>query len=100
MLGRGVAGEAISRAVAVAAKEGATVAAALLVEGDAAAALIETARQRRAEVIVLGARYDRTLAERLLGTVATEVVKHANCDVLIVRPSEPGEIPVPEDKPS
>ena len=100
VLGRGVAGEAISRAVAVAAKEGATVAAALLVEGDAAAALIETARQRRAEVIVLGARYDRTLAERLLGTVATEVVKHANCDVLIVRPSEPGEIPVPEDKPS
>lgn len=99
VLGRGVAGEAISRAVAVAAKEGATVAAALL-EGDAAAALIETARQRRAEVIVLGARYDRTLAERLLGTVATEVVKHANCDVLIVRPSEPGEIPVPEDKPS
>ena len=43
---------------------------------------------------------DRSLAERLLGTVATEVVKRANCDVLIVRPMEPGEIPVPEDTPA
>ncbi|MER2510580.1 MAG: universal stress protein, partial [Amaricoccus sp.] len=85
---------------AVAAKHGATVTAALLMEGDPAAALIETAHARQAELIVLGASYDRSLAERLLGTVATEVVKRANCDVLIVRPMEPGEIPVPEDTPA
>lgn len=97
VLGRAAAGVAITRAVAVAAEQGATVAAALLMEGDAAAALIETARNRGAEVIVLGAHYDRSLAERLLGTVATEVVKRATCDVLIVRPLAPGEIPVPED---
>lgn len=97
VLGRAAAGVAITRAVAVAAEQGATVAAALLIEGDAAAALIETARNRDAEVIVLGAHYDRSLAERLLGTVATEVVKRATCDVLIVRPLDQGEIQVPED---
>jgi nucleotide-binding universal stress UspA family protein len=100
VLGRAAAGDAISRAVAVASKEGATVAAALMIEGDAAAALLETVKERQAEVLVLGARSDRSLAERLLGTVATEVVKRANCDVLIVRPAEPGEIPVPEDVPA
>ncbi|WP_299134979.1 universal stress protein [uncultured Amaricoccus sp.] len=100
VLGRGAAGDAVNRAVAVAAKHGATVTAALLMEGDPAAALIETAHARQAELIVLGASYDRSLAERLLGTVATEVVKRANCDVLIVRPMEPGEIPVPEDTPA
>lgn len=99
VLGRNAANEAISRAMALATRKGATVAAALLVEGDAAAALIETAQARRAEVIVLGARSDRSLAERLLGTVATEVVKRADCDVLIVRPLEPGETSVPEDVP-
>ncbi|WP_202618005.1 universal stress protein [Aureimonas leprariae] len=97
VLGRTAAGDAISRAVAIAAAQGATVAAALTMEGDAAAALIETADARNAELLVLGARSDRSLAERLLGTVATEVVKRARCDVLIVRPTEPGEIPVPED---
>ena len=97
VLGRAAASEAISRAVAVASEEGATVVAALLVEGDAAAALIKIAHERNAEVLVIGARHDRTVAERLLGTVATEVTKRATCDVLIVRPSEAGEIPVPED---
>lgn len=96
VLGRAAAGQAISHAVATASHHGATVAAALLVEGDPAAVLIETAHSRGADLLVLSARYDRTLAERLLGTVATEVSKRATCDVLIVRPAGPGEIPVPE----
>lgn len=86
VLGRSAASDAISRAVAIASKEGATVAAALLVEGDPAVALVRTAKDRSAELLVLGARHDRSLAERLLGTVATEVTKRATCDVLIVRP--------------
>ena len=88
VLGRAAASEAMSRAVAVAAEEGATVAAALLLEGEPAAALVKTARDRKAELLVVGARHDRSLAERLLGTVATEVTKRAKCDVLIVRPTE------------
>ncbi|MBB5220331.1 nucleotide-binding universal stress UspA family protein [Amaricoccus macauensis] len=86
VLGRAAASEAMNRAVAVAAEEGATVAAALLLEGEPAAALIKTARDRKAELLVVGARHDRSLTERLLGTVATEVTKRATCDVLIVRP--------------
>lgn len=89
VLERGPASSAISQAVAVASQQGATVAAALLVEGNAAAALVETARARRAELLVIGAVQDRTIAERLLGSVATEVVKRAHCDVLIVRPKGP-----------
>ncbi|MER2510032.1 MAG: universal stress protein [Amaricoccus sp.] len=87
VLGRAAASEAMSRAVAVASEEGATVAAALLLEGEPAAALIKTAKERGAELLVIGARHDRSLTERLLGTVATEVTKRATCDVLIVRPT-------------
>lgn len=70
----------------VAGAQGATIAAALLVEGEADAALLEIAADRRAELIVLGAIQDRTLVDRLLGTVAEQVTKRAPCDVLIVRP--------------
>ena len=100
VLGRAAANEALTRAVAVAAENGATVAAALMIEGDAAAALIETAKERKAELLVLGARSDVTFVERLLGTVAREVVDRAVCDILIIRPKELGEISVPEDAPS
>ncbi len=86
VLGRSAASEAIRHAVAVAGDRGATVAAALLVEGDAANALIKVARERQAELLVIGARHKRSIAERLLGTVATELVKDSTCDLLIVRP--------------
>ncbi len=67
--------------------------------GRAAAneALIDTVKKHRAEVLVLGARSDVSFAERLLGTLAREIVDRAFCDILIVRPNEPGDIPVPED---
>ena len=57
--------------------EGATVTAALLIDGEPATALVTTAEERNADLIVLGALHDRTLADRLLGTVATEVLKRA-----------------------
>lgn len=97
VLGRAAANDALTKAVAVAAENGATVAAALMIEGDAASALIETAKERNAELLVLGARSDVSFVERLLGTVAREVVDRALCDVLIIRPHQAGEIPVPED---
>ncbi|MFV0360987.1 universal stress protein [Tropicimonas sp.] len=97
VLGRAAATEALTRAVAVAAEQGATVTAALMVESDPANALIETVRDRKAEVLVLGARSDVSFTERLLGTLASEIVDRAFCDILIVRPNQPGEIPVPED---
>ena len=96
--GRTAASVAIAGAVAVAQQHGATIAAALLIDGDPAAVLVSVATERHAQLVVVGARYERSLAERLLGTVATDVIKHAPCDVLIVRPAEEtGELEVPED---
>lgn len=102
VLGRTAASEAIAGAVSLAQEGGATIAAALLVEGEPAAALMSQAEERDAQVIVVGARRDRSVAGRLLGTVATEVVKQASCDVLIVRPpaGQEGETLVPEDAPA
>jgi nucleotide-binding universal stress UspA family protein len=84
--GRSAASSAIAAAVAVAEEQGATISAALLVEGDPAAALLQTAGDRAADLIVIGAFRDTGIAERLIGTVATEVLRRAGCDVLVVRP--------------
>jgi nucleotide-binding universal stress UspA family protein len=86
VLGRPAANDAMSAAVTIAHDRGATVAAALLVDGEAAEALLETASERQADLIVVGARHDVSLAERLLGTVVSEVVRRASCEVLVVRP--------------
>ncbi|WP_290055960.1 universal stress protein [Amycolatopsis solani] len=92
VLGRSAASAAIAEAVAIAQEQAATIAAALLVDGDPAVALVNVAAERDAELIVIGARHERSVAERLLGTVAAEVLKRAGCDVLVVRPAEkPGE---------
>ncbi|GAA0343009.1 MAG: universal stress protein [Micropruina glycogenica] len=98
VLGRTAAGQALSTAVQVAADEGATVTGALLVDGEAAEALIDVADDHGAELIVLGAVRDTSLATRLLGSTAEEVTRRVSCDVLIVRP-ELGEteFEVPED---
>ncbi|PIB74227.1 universal stress protein [Mycolicibacterium brumae] len=99
--GRAAASTAIAEAVAIAQEYGATIGAALLVDGDPAAVLVNVATEREAQLIVVGARHHRSLAERLLGTVATEVTKRAPCDVLVVRPAEEtGELEVPEDHPA
>lgn len=101
VLGREAASLALSTAMEVATAEGATVTAALLIDGEPDKSLIVTAREHSADLIVLGALHDRTLADRLLGSTAEEVVKRATCDVLIVRPEvETGELEVPEDVPT
>jgi nucleotide-binding universal stress UspA family protein len=100
VLGRSAASAAIAAAVAVAGQQSATIAAALLVDGDPAAALLSVAAERHAELIVVGARQERSVADRLLGTVASEITKLAPCDVLIVRPAdEEGQSEVPRDVP-
>lgn len=100
VLGREAAALAVEVAMATAKAEGATVSATLLVDGEPATALMATAQERSADLIVLGAIHDRSLADRLLGTVATEVTKRATCDVLVVRPiDDEGDLEVPEDAP-
>jgi nucleotide-binding universal stress UspA family protein len=84
--GRAGASAAIAAAVAVAQEQGATISAALLIDGEPATALLTTAKERSADIIIVGALRDTSIADRLLGTVATEVVRRAECEVLVVRP--------------
>ena len=98
--GRAAASEAIASAVAVAREQSATITAALLIDTEPATALLAAAQERKADLIVVGAIRDISVAERLLGTVASDVVRRAACEVLVVRPhsgAEAAEIPVPED---
>jgi nucleotide-binding universal stress UspA family protein len=53
--------------------------------GDTADSIVEAARERGADLVVVGSRH-RKLVERLLfGSVSAEVVVDAPCDVLVVR---------------
>lgn len=98
VLGRQAASEAIAGATSVAHSSGATDVTSRLIDGDPAKALLEAASEAGAELIVVGARHDVSIADRLLGTVATEVVRRATCEVLVVRPLlEEGDLVVGED---
>ena len=96
--GRADASAAIAAAVGVAREQSATISAALLVEGEPASVLLATAAERAANLIVVGALRDTSIADRLLGTVASEVVRRAPCDVLVVRPRpDPARQPTAEE---
>jgi nucleotide-binding universal stress UspA family protein len=56
-----------------------------LIEGDAADSIIEVARTRASDLIVMGSRGLSRLAELVLGSTSQKVVAHAPCPVLIVR---------------
>lgn len=56
-----------------------------VMEGDAAEAIIEAARQNTSDLIVMGSRGLGRLAGLLVGSTSQKVVAHAPCPVLIVR---------------
>ena len=56
-----------------------------LLEGSPAEAIIEVARTRDSDVIVMGARGLGRIATAVLGSTSQKVVAHATCPVLIVR---------------
>jgi nucleotide-binding universal stress UspA family protein len=56
-----------------------------LIEGNPAEAVIEVARTRNSDVIVMGSRGLGRLAGLVLGSTSQKVVSHAPCPVLIVR---------------
>jgi nucleotide-binding universal stress UspA family protein len=53
--------------------------------GDAATEIIRTARDSKADLVVLGARGLNTLKRLVLGSVSTKVLHDAPCDVLVVK---------------
>lgn len=91
VLGRKAAKKALKAALRIAVSKGAAVQTALLVDSDAADALIGVADAHDAELIVVGVSPHPGLAERILGTVATDVSKRARCDVLLVRSRPTGD---------
>ena len=54
--------------------------------GDAREAIIEMAKSEHADLIVVGSHGRSGLTKLLMGSVASHVVTHAPCDVLVVRP--------------
>ena len=89
--GREAAALAVSHAKDIAIAAGARVKAALLVEAEPAEALLSSSKQHLGDLIVIGAIRDRSIAGRLLGDVASVVVRRAHCDVLVIRPVNPDE---------
>ena len=55
------------------------------IEGSPAEAIIDVAKTRKSDVIVMGSRGLGKLAGLLLGSTSQKVVAHAPCPVLIVR---------------
>ena len=55
------------------------------IEGSPAEAIIDVAKTRKSDVIVMGSRGLGTLAGLLLGSTSQKVVAHAPCPVLIIR---------------
>ena len=72
--------DAADRARSVGVSEVDTVA----MEGDAVDELIELAKKRSADLVVVGNRGLNSLAGRLLGSVPANISHRATCDVLIV----------------
>jgi universal stress protein A len=53
--------------------------------GDPRHALVQEARQERVDLIIVGSHGRSGMAKLLLGSVASYVVSHAPCNVLVVR---------------
>lgn len=56
------------------------------VVGDAGHAIVETAREAQADLIVMGTQGRSGVTRFLLGSVAEHVLRHAPCPVLTVKP--------------
>lgn len=56
-----------------------------VLRGRAASAIIDEARDFRADLVILGSRGHGAIATLLLGSVSSEVVDHAPCPVLVAR---------------
>ena len=57
----------------------------VLRRGDPRDAILDEAERRAADLIVIGARRRSGIGGLLVGRVAESVVRHASCDVLVVR---------------
>ena len=68
----------------------------LVVAGEAAQVLVAAARERQADMIVVGGRGKTSLRKLLLGHVAENVIGRAHCAVLVVTAREDAGDPSPD----
>ena len=61
-----------------------------VIEGDPREALLELASREHVDLIVVGSHGRTGLEKLLMGSVASHVVNHATCSVLVVRRGTPG----------
>jgi len=57
-----------------------------LLSGDPRRALLDEARREKIDLIVVGSHGRSGVAKLVLGSVASHIVTHAPCSVLVVRP--------------
>jgi nucleotide-binding universal stress UspA family protein len=60
-----------------------------VVRGDPREAIVEAARTTGADLVVIGSHGRTGLARLLMGSVASHVVTHAPCTVMVVKPKKP-----------
>jgi len=63
----------------------------VIVHGDAAAEIVRVAREREVDLIVIASHGRTGLGRMLFGSTAEEVVRHASCPVLVVKPPQDEE---------
>ncbi len=56
-----------------------------MIARDPRVALVDTARQEKAELLVVGSHGRSGISKLLLGSVASHVIAHAPCNVLVVK---------------
>src|SRR5256885_313211 len=80
----------LDEAAKVGQQSGITIETELLQARDAAAAIIDTARERQADLILLGMPYRKRLGRVYVGRTVTNVYVGASCAVLAYRQEEVG----------
>jgi nucleotide-binding universal stress UspA family protein len=63
----------------------------VIVHGDAAAEIVRVAKEREIDLIVIASHGRTGLGRMLFGSTAEEVVRHASCPVLVVKPPHDDE---------
>ena len=66
--------------------------------GHTSPKILELAKQKHADLIVLGARGLSQLRKHLLGSVSSRIVRHAGCSVLVYRNEHPENSAGPADE--
>jgi nucleotide-binding universal stress UspA family protein len=80
--------DVLNLAIAEAAKHGVKATSLLKIGYNPARAILETARERKCKLLILGWKGFSTSRERILGQITDTIVTHARCDLMLVKLSK------------